>query len=881
MFSRLLACGPCAAVLLLAGTTVAEQAAVVVAESQSTLRFESDIRPLLKAHCWHCHGEEAEVEGSLDLRLSHFMQTGGDSGPAVIPGDADGSLLVERIASGEMPPGDVKMSAEELGRIVRWIDQGAATARPEPETMAVGDIFTEQDREHWSFRPLRRPAVPRTPPESLARTAVDAFLWKRLDDQGLGFSPAADRETLIRRLTFNLTGLPPTPAAVAEFVADPRADAYERLVDSLLDSPAYGERWGRHWLDVAGYADSDGYAAKDIERKWAWKYRDYVINAFNDDKSWREFIIEQLAGDELVSLPYEDISEEDSARLIATGFLRMGPDGTGDGSADQKVARNDVIAETIKIVSTSLLGLTVGCAQCHSHRYDPISHVDYHRLRAVFEPAYDWQDWRSSAARLVSQWSDDTRQQAAEIDRQLKELAAARTAELDQLVDDTFERELAKLPEEIRAEAREARQTAVKERTDRHHDLIKEYPFLNVSRGSVYLYLPDRLRGFNQKWDQRQAELQDQRPADDLIRCLTEVPGKVPETKLFHRGDINQPRQVVAPGELAVINPDNRELPVDDPELPTSGRRLAYARHLTDGEHPLVARALVNRFWMHHFGRGIVATPSDFGMLGEPPSHPELLDWLASEFVAQGWSLKRFHRLILNSHAYRQVSTRRDELDAVDPENRLLGRMSIRRLEAEVVRDSLLAVSGQLANKVGGQPVPVAPDEVGQIVVAADTRDSAGRPTKTQVALGEDEFRRSLYVQVRRSMPLGVLEPFDMPSLAPNCELRTSSTVAPQSLMLLNSPFVVEQTRLMAERVIREAGEEPAARFASAWKLAFGREPAAAELAAGIDYLVDQTERLRTSAAESDAKAELPPDTAALATLCQALLSSNGFLYLD
>lgn len=881
MFSRLLACGPCAAVLLLAGTTVAEQAAVVVAESQSTLRFESDIRPLLKAHCWHCHGEEAEVEGSLDLRLSHFMQTGGDSGPAVIPGDADGSLLVERIASGEMPPGDVKMSAEELGRIVRWIDQGAETARPEPETMAVGDIFTEQDREHWSFRPLRRPAVPRTPPESLARTAIDAFLWKRLDDQGLGFSPAADRETLIRRLTFNLTGLPPTPAAVAEFVADPRADAYERLVDSLLDSPAYGERWGRHWLDVAGYADSDGYAAKDIERKWAWKYRDYVINAFNDDKSWREFIIEQLAGDELVSLPYEDISEEDSARLIATGFLRMGPDGTGDGSADQKVARNDVIAETIKIVSTSLLGLTVGCAQCHSHRYDPISHVDYHRLRAVFEPAYDWQDWRSSAARLVSQWSDDTRQQAAEIDRQLKELAAARTAELDQLVDDTFERELAKLPEEIRAEAREARQTAVKERTDRHHDLIKEYPFLNVSRGSVYLYLPDRLRGFNQKWDQRQAELQDQRPADDLIRCLTEVPGKVPETKLFHRGDINQPRQVVAPGELAVINPDNRELPVDDPELPTSGRRLAYARHLTDGEHPLVARALVNRFWMHHFGRGIVATPSDFGMLGEPPSHPELLDWLASEFVAQGWSLKRFHRLILNSHAYRQVSTRRDELDAVDPENRLLGRMSIRRLEAEVVRDSLLAVSGQLANKVGGQPVPVAPDEVGQIVVAADTRDSAGRPTKTQVALGEDEFRRSLYVQVRRSMPLGVLEPFDMPSLAPNCELRTSSTVAPQSLMLLNSPFVVEQTRLMAERVIREAGEEPAARFASAWKLAFGREPAAAELAAGIDYLVDQTERLRTSAAESDAKAELPPDTAALATLCQALLSSNGFLYLD
>jgi hypothetical protein len=859
--------------------SVATYAMISSGNDAVPITFEHDIRPLLKAHCWHCHGEEAEVEGNLDLRLVRSMHNGGDSGPAVIAGKADESLIVQRVVSGEMPPGDVEMPAEDLAKIRRWIEQGATTSRPEPESLAVGDIFTDIDREHWSFQPIRKPDVPDVPADVPVANPIDAFLWQKLNEKQLSFSPLADRETLIRRLSFNLLGLPPSPEAVADFVADTRPDAYERLVETMLDSPAYGERWGRHWLDIAGYADSDGYTSKDTQRQWSYKYRDYVIRSLNEDKSWKDFIIEQLAGDELVPLPYQNLSNDAAEKLIATGFLRMGPDGTSDGSADQNVARNDVIAETIKIVSTSLLGMTVGCAQCHSHRYDPISHVDYHRIRAIFEPAYDWKDWRSSSARLVSQWSDKTRTRVEEVDKQLKELADQRSSELDQIVADTFERELAKLPEEIQAAAREARQAADKDRTPEQKQLIKEYPFLKVDRGSVYLYLPDRLRKFNDKWDKTQADAKALRPADDLIFCLTEVAGKVPETKLFYRGDINQPREVVAPGELAIINPDNVTIPEKDPNLPTTGRRLAYAKHLTSGQHPLVARVLVNRFWMHHFGRGIVATPSDFGILGQRPTHPELLDWLATDFVDNGWSLKRLHRLILTSHAYRQSSVRRDELDAIDPDNLLLGRMSVRRLEAEVVRDALLAVSGQISYKMSGSPVPVAPDDVGQIVVAADNRDSAGRPSKKVIPLGEEEFRRTVYVQVRRTMPLTVLEPFDMPSLAPNCEIRTQSTVAPQSLMMMNSPFVIARMKSMAQQVVQQFGDDPATLFAQAWLKTQGKTPTNDDVASGVDFLNAQIEHFK-STAKPDAAPD-QPTIDALATLCQALVCSSGFLYVD
>jgi mono/diheme cytochrome c family protein len=845
------------------------------------VRFETHIRPILKAHCWQCHGEDDELKGALDTRLARFLLKGGDSGPAFVAGEHAKSLLYERITLGEMPPGKKKLSPREIELFARWIDEGAKAVGQEPETLPAGDTFTDQERSHWSFQPISRPPLPPVQKTDLVASPIDAFLLARLESKGLSYGPEADRATLIRRLSYDLTGLPPPPEAVDAFVADTVPDAYERLVERLLASPAYGERWARHWLDVAGYADSDGYGEKDAERKWAYKYRDYVVRALNHDKPWNEFLVEQLAGDELLMPPYANLTSEHADLLIATGMLRMGPDGTADPNVDQNQARNEVLADTIKIVSTAVMGLTVGCAQCHAHRYDPISHTDYHRMRALFEPAYDWKNWRAPQARLVSLWPDEVRRQAAVAESELQEISKRRTEELDKLVSETFESELAKLPAEIQTTARAARAAKDAERTEEQKQLVKEYPALNVDRGSVYLYLPDRLTGFNKKWDEPTEAARKKRPADDMVQCLTEVPGQIPPTKLFFRGDFNVPRLDVLPGELAVLNSGGLAIPVDDPQLPTSGRRLAYARHLTDGKHPLVARVLVNRFWLHHFGRALVSTAGDFGMLGERPSHPELLDWLADDFMRGGWKLKRLQRLIVTSRAYRQSSSRRDDLDAVDPDNRLLGRMSVRRLEAETIRDALLATSGRLSPKMYGPSVPVMPDEVGQVVVGVDTRDSAGRPTGKLVALGEEEFRRSLYVQVRRSQPLGMLEPFDAPLMTPNCQQRASSTVTPQSLLMMNNSFVVEQATAMAARVEQEAGTDPAAQFRLAWRLAFSRWASEAETQAGVAFLAQQAAAV--SAIEpADSKASRPqPAQIALAHLCQALLSSNRFLYVD
>jgi len=837
-------------------------------ESASKPQFEKHIRPILKAHCWHCHGEEPELKGGIDTRLVRFLLKGGESGAGLVPGDHEASLLYQRVASGEMPPGKKKLSPEELQLLAQWIDNGATTERPEPETLAAGDTFTEEERQHWSFLPIVKPEVPAVTAQTMVSTPVDAFLLSKLESKGLSFSAEADREALIRRVTFDLTGLPPTPEAIDKFVADTAPDAWAKLVDELLASPLYGERWGRHWLDVAGYADSDGYNETDVERPWAWKYRDYVIRSFNNDKPWNQFLVEQLAGDELLTPPYQDLTPEQADQLIATGFLRMCPDGTAAGGPDVVTARNDVIAETIKVASTAVLGLSVGCAQCHEHRYDPITQADYYRLRALFEPAYDPNNWRVPGGRLVSLWSTETQKAAAAVDAELADVSNKRTAELDGIVQDTFERELQKLPAEQQPLARAAREAAADKRTPEQQQLIKEFPFLNVDRGSVYLYLPDRLTGFNKKWDDLTAETKKKRPADDYVMCLNEVPGQIPVTKLFSRGDHQQPRQEIAPGELSVLNSGSLAIPADDPAVPTSGRRLAYAKHLTNGQHPLVARVLVNRFWLHHFGQGLVSTVADFGVKGELPSHPELLDWLARDFMDEGWTLKRFHRQILNSTAYRQVSAHRPELDAVDVENRLLGRMNIRRLEAETVRDSILQISGKLATKQFGKPVPVSPDEVGQFVVAVDTRDSAGRPSGKVEALGEDEFRRSIYVQVRRSMPLSVIEPFDLPRMTPNCDRRPVSTAAPQALLMLNNPFMVQQAGLIGDRVRATSSDLPT-QITLTWRLIYGRTPNASEITSGVEFLTPPP--------------DAPPEIAAanLNLLCQTLLCSNGFLYVE
>jgi mono/diheme cytochrome c family protein len=852
--------------------------------------FERDVRPILKTHCFSCHGEGEKLKGGVDLRLRRFMEKQTDSGTVLTPGKPDESLILKLVRSGEMPKDGKKLTDADASVIERWIATGAKTARPEPASLPKGFYITDEERNFWSFRAIEHPAPPKIENPDRVRTPVDAFVLAKLRERRLDFAPDADKHTLIRRVYLDLLGLLPPPEAVEEFLADTSANAYEKLVDRLLDSPRYGERWARHWLDVAGYSDSNGYADADSTRPHAWRYRDYVIRSFNADKPFDQFIVEQLAGDELAGLSSTNLqSVIDDPRkaelLTATGFLRMAPDGTGDGAPDENLARNQVMAETIKIVSSSLLGLTIGCAQCHDHRYEPVSHVDYHRFRALFEPAYDWKHWRRPAERLASLYTPADRAKVEQIEVEARKLDAAAEQLRKELLEKVFEKEIAKLPEEIRGTTRTARNTPRDKRSPEQIALFKKHPSADV-QGALDLYDPEE----NKKVLAAQAkatELRGTKPPEPMIMGLTEVPGQLPETFLFARGDHEQPKQKVEPGEVEVLALGQASaVPVRNPATATSGRRLAYARWLTSGRHPLVARVLANRIWLHHFGRGIVNTPGDFGQFGERPTHPELLDWLASEFMQGGWKLKPFHRLLLTSTAYRQAS-RNDASLETDPDNRLYGRMKLRRLDAETLRDSILSASGELNGESFGPAVPIAQDGAGRVVTGQQKNDNRGDPTLVE-PIGPREFRRSVYVERRRSLPLTVFEAFDAPVMSPNCEARPQTTVAPQSLMMLNDTFVLAQARHFAERLAREAPGDVRTQVRRAWRLVFGSDPSAEEMRDTLIFLAEETEsiRARRAALPEPKKGDKPapqPDTQTLsmAGLCQALLCQNRFLYID
>lgn len=940
--------------------------------------FEHDVRPLLKAHCLECHGEGEETEGGLDLRLRRFIVEGGESGPALQPGDHEASSLWERTSSGDMPPGDRKLTKDELHTIETWIRTGAKTLRREPESIPDGVYVPPEEREFWSFRPIQAADVPEVKQRHRVRTPIDAFVLRRLEEHDLGFSPDADRATFIRRATIDLTGLPPTPEEVEQFTNDEDPAALENLIDRLLKTPEYGERWGRHWLDIVGYADSEGYTIDDPIRSNAYHYRDYVIDSFNADLPFDQFIQQQIAGDEIIGFPKKNLTPEETSKLIATGFLRMVPDGTGKApKEEQDLARNQVVADAVHVLGSSLLGLTLDCAQCHNHRYDPISQAEYFQVRAIFEPAYDWKNWRNPKSRLVSLYTDADRASAAKVEAEAKLIDEEYNRRAEELIAETLEDQLVQhVPAELRDVLRTAFETTEKKRSAEQKAHLKRYPkILKISRGALYLYDRDirsKLAGLKKAYSQRSKDLvqaaqqktlakleeplagklaeaikapakkrtesqkellaehagnevtvenladfdaaaadelaklkaeidgtkerapqleaikkratavRRQKPKEHFVRALTEVPGKVPDTFLFSRGDHRSPLQKLQPAVLSVpSNGQDVQIPRNDEGRSTTGRRLAYAQYLTSGQHPLVARVLVNRFWMHHFGQGIVSTPSDFGLLGDRPSHPELLDWLAYEFMANGWSLKQFHRMVMTSTVYRQA-LRKIPANDRDPDNRLLSGMSLRRLEAETLRDSVLAVSGKLNPKRFGPPIPVMPDRVGQIVIGIEN-ENAGRPGAIIDMKGED-FRRSVYVQVRRSRPLGMLDTFDAPQMSPNCDNRPSSTVAPQSLMLMNSEFVLQQATEFAKRVRSESGEELADQVRRAWILALCQTPSDSQVQGAIAFIDQQTKHLADSpAAKELAKRDkqATPELLALSSFCQTLFSSNRFLYVD
>lgn len=868
------------------------------ADQQEEYFFEKEVRPVLKAHCFLCHGEEEDKGGGLDLRLVRLMLSGGDSGAAISVDQPDHSLLLSKIQSNEMPPGPKKLSVEEKARVERWLRLGAKTARPEPEDPEQVR-FTDEELGHWAFQPIRskRQALDAEYPESGENTkisdSIDHLVRTKAMELGLKPSPAADRATLLRRLTFNLIGLPPTPEELTSFLLDDSDDAYERVVQRLLDSPQYGVRWSRHWLDVAGYSESEGQIVGDRPRQHAWRYRDYVIDALNRDLPYNQFVKEQLAGDQMISGPVDHNNDEHARLMAATGFLQMAPDLTE--TENTLMVRNQAVSDTIQIVTSTVLGLSVACAQCHDHRYDPISIEDYYRFRAIFDPAMPIHQWKQPSQRLADLTNDSTNAERARIEASAvalqDDINSRRRAHCQTIQD----REINAAPEELREALRKAVNTPAQDQTAEQKSLLEAHPKVRTIDwivGQLVEYDGASHRAFQEE-EKKVQEIRDSKPLARLIMSIKDFSPEV-KSAVFFRGNPESPQLEVSPSELEILL-QNR--PSDFAiSIPIEKRRLAYAESLTDGTHPLIARVIVNRVWQHHFGTGIVRSPGEFGLNGQRPTHPELLDLLAHEFMNHGWSLKWLHKQIVQSKTFQQTSSWKSDDRLIegsetqevtgnfliDPENRYLARMSLRRLDAEAVRDAILSISGQLNPALGGPSVPIAEDDEGKAVIGTRIlRDGLFAGIKDP---GEDGKRRSVFLSSQRSLQLNLLNTFDLPEMKPNCQQRSVSTVAPQALLLMNDSWVVEAAEKMSERLWSTAAT-PDERIHKAFTLAFGVEANPAEVASCLSFVKQQSELFRADPEEKwQQKIKEQPDAPerrGLASLCQMLMASNRFLYLE
>ncbi len=778
---------------------IAEGAKVPTGSAEAKLN-QHDVIPIMLRHCTACHGRYKQ-EADLDLRTPAAILRGGKSGPAIVPGKPAESLVINRIAAGEMPPPKKLVAAcvkpvekTELAVLTKWIASGAPVVDVQPDvaTTTPDPLVTDKDRDFWAFRPPQRPEIPKT--KARISNPIDAFILQKLEAKGLSFSPEADRATLMRRAYFDLTGLPPEPAEVKAFLADNSPNAYEKLIDKLLASPRYGERWGRYWLDLAGYADSEGKREQDLPRPHAWRYRDYVIKSFNGDKPYDQFLREQLAGDELADYASaKTITPQLHDNLVATGFLRMAPDATWANITGFIPDRIEVLADEIDVLGSAVMGLTMKCARCHTHKFDPIPHRDYYRLVAVFKGALDEYDWLKPEIRPG-------------IGPESIDVAPPR---------------LLPFVTTIERKAWEAKNAKLAPGTK---------PTLEPKVQAV--------------WDR----------------------GEPSPTYVYRRGDYLMPGAPVGPGVPSVLTDGKTPFDVQPPwpGAKQTGRRLAFARWITRPNHPLTARVMVNRVWKHHFGTGIVPTLANFGKAGTPPTHPELLDWLACEFVAKGWSVKALHRLIMTSTTYRQASALTPEVKKLDPANALYSRMPLVRLDAESLYDSLLLVAGKLDETRGG------PADMVQA-----RKDGLVTPVGT--AKG---WRRFIYVQQTRKQLPTHAETFDFPQLNPNCIERRDSTVAPQALHLMNNGMVEQLATEFAKRVRRDAGGDRGKQIDATYLIALSRLPTDEEKALGRDALRELfavwDKQLAASKPTSDAI-----DLKALTTYCHAILNSAAFLYVD
>ncbi|TWU05237.1 Planctomycete cytochrome C [Symmachiella macrocystis] len=779
--------------------------------------FEKTIRPLLAKYCYECHGADVQ-ESELRLDTLAGILTGGNAGASINPGKPKQSLLITAIGYRDnelqMPP-DEKLSDRQIADLTRWVEMGAP--HPDSGTVKVASRATldiAKGRTHWAFQTPSKPNVPRGGPAESIENPIDAFVSEALAKKGLKPLGPADKRTLIRRATFDLIGLPPTPAEIDAFLADESDEAFRRVVDRLLDSPHYGERWGRHWLDIARYADSNGLD-ENVAHGNAWRYRDYVVQSLNNDKPYDEFVVEQLAGDQLDS--GSDVSRRND-RLIATGFLALGPKVLAE--VDESKMEMDIVDEQIDTIGRSLMGLTLGCARCHDHKFDPIGQDDYYGLAGIFKSTRTMESFKK-----VAKWQENLIALPEELAR--KEKHEQRISEKKSQIEDRIAKAKDKLapptgetvPQDLEKRFPQETQDELKKLRDDLKSLEKSVPVLPTAMGVV--------------------------------------DGDIADAAVHLRGSHLTLGDVVPRHFPRVLCSDT------PPSLPSnSSGRLEYAHWLTTPDHPLTARVMVNRIWRWHFGKGLVSTVDNFGLQGQPPTHPKLLDWLAVRFVEEDWSIKAMHRLIMLSAAYQRSSGFDSHRAAVDPDNLLYWRFDVRRLEAETIRDALLATSGTLDRTLGGN------------LLAVKNRDYLFDHT-SQDKSNYDIRRRSIYVPVIRNHLYDVFQLFDYTDASVLNGNRNTSTIAPQALFLMNSQLAIDLTTAMADRLLDADGTRKE-RVTQLFLEAYGRPPTEDELTRADLFL---TQFMELTAQEKSSQDNVGGTQQAWQALCQSVISSSEFIY--
>jgi hypothetical protein len=798
--------------------------------------FETKVRPVLAEHCFKCHSTRSEkVKGDLYLDSREGLLRGGELGHVVTPGEPDKSLLVDAIsyqAELKMPPTG-RLKPQEIADLTKWVQMGApwpGAAGPTPPAKKATNEKADALKarlNHWAWQPVKAVEPPAVKDAGWVRNPIDRFVLAKLEGAGLKPALPADKRVLIRRAYYDLIGLPPKPEAVEAFVNDPAPDAYEKLIDSLLENPHYGEKWGRHWLDLVRYAETNSYE-RDNAKPNIWRYRDYVIRSFNEDKPYDRFLKEQLAGDELPD------ADRNPDNFIATGFYRLGI--WDDEPADREQHRADQLDDIVTTIGNVMLGVTIDCARCHDHKIDPVPQKDYYRLTAFLQNLTDFQNGAGQDERAF--------------------FAPDREGGREE-----YERKLSAYNERVRVA-----RAAVEEMQRDYNQLVEgEQPDASkrkpIEVDGARVLGEERFRQYKRLVRALQ-KAQQEEPDVDKALVASERGPTAPETFLMMRGSAHALGDKVEPGFLTALGGGDAVLPKPAPGAKTSGRRTILADWIASGENRQTARVMANRIWQYHFGRGIVRSSNDFGMKGEPPTHPELLDWLAKEFVARGWSMKSMHRLLMTSSAYRMSSQGDATALAKDPRNDLFWRFDMRRLTAEELRDSVLATNGTLNVEMFGPSVyPPIPKEVlaGQSV-----------PGKGWFTSGpEDAARRSVYIHVKRSLRVPIIEAFDGAETDKSCPVRFVTVQPTQALSMVNGSFMNDEAAKLAKRVAKEAAGDTRSQVALAVKLVTQRPAKDAEIERGLKLIDELLKQDKAS-----------PETA-MKYFCLVALNLNEFVYLD